>query len=206
MNTEEISTGTTIMAFKYRDGILLAADSRTSSGSLVSSRVTDKLTELTPLIYCCRSGSAADTQRIVRNVERDVKLSSLKKGKRPSVEIAARMIKNIIYQNRDILTAAILVAGYDDMPRIFKVNICGTITEENIALSGSGSGYAYGFVDDAYVPDMSLEDAIEFAKKVISMAIRRDNFSGGVIRIASIEQNEVKRYLLTGDKIAAVSE
>lgn len=30
----------------------------------VANRVTDKLTKITDYIYCCRSGSAADTQAI----------------------------------------------------------------------------------------------------------------------------------------------
>jgi len=32
--------------------------------SYVANRVTDKLTKVTDKIYCCRSGSAADTQAI----------------------------------------------------------------------------------------------------------------------------------------------
>jgi 20S proteasome subunit beta 1 len=50
------------MAACYKDGVVLGADSRTSTGSYVANRVTDKLTKLTDRIYVCRSGSAADTQ------------------------------------------------------------------------------------------------------------------------------------------------
>lgn len=32
--------------------------------SYIANRVTDKLTPITDKIYCCRSGSAADTQAI----------------------------------------------------------------------------------------------------------------------------------------------
>lgn len=53
---------TTIMAACYKDGVVLGADSRTSTGSYVANRVTDKLTKLSDHIYVCRSGSAADTQ------------------------------------------------------------------------------------------------------------------------------------------------
>ncbi len=50
------------MAACYKDGVVLGADSRTSTGSYIANRVTDKLTRLTDRIYVCRSGSAADTQ------------------------------------------------------------------------------------------------------------------------------------------------
>lgn len=32
--------------------------------SYIANRVTDKITKVTDFIYCCRSGSAADTQAI----------------------------------------------------------------------------------------------------------------------------------------------
>lgn len=55
---------TTIMAVQYEDGVIMGADSRTTTGAYIANRVTDKLTKVTDYIYCCRSGSAADTQAI----------------------------------------------------------------------------------------------------------------------------------------------
>lgn len=52
------------MAVEFEGGVVIGADSRTSSGTYVANRVTDKLTRITDKIYCCRSGSAADTQAI----------------------------------------------------------------------------------------------------------------------------------------------
>ncbi len=43
---------------------MMGADSRTSTGSYVANRVSDKLTPLHDRIFCCRSGSAADTQAV----------------------------------------------------------------------------------------------------------------------------------------------
>ena len=52
------------MALKFDGGVLLAADSRTSSGSYSSNRMADKITPLFEDIYVCRAGNAADTQTI----------------------------------------------------------------------------------------------------------------------------------------------
>lgn len=52
------------MAVEFDGGVIIGADSRTTLGAFVSNRVTDKLTRVTDKIYCCRSGSAADTQAI----------------------------------------------------------------------------------------------------------------------------------------------
>lgn len=61
---QQVSTGTSIMAVEFNGGVVIGADSRTTSGAYVANRVTDKLTRITDQIYCCRSGSAADTQAI----------------------------------------------------------------------------------------------------------------------------------------------
>ncbi len=55
---------TTLIAVEFADGVVIGADSRTSAGSYVVNRVTDKLTQVSDTIYCCRSGSSADTQAI----------------------------------------------------------------------------------------------------------------------------------------------
>ena len=60
----EVSMGTTIMALPFADGVVVCADSRTSTGTYVANRVSDKLVQLSDKIYCCRSGSAADTQAL----------------------------------------------------------------------------------------------------------------------------------------------
>ena len=60
----ELSTGTTIMAIPFKDGVVLGADSRVSTGTYVANRVSDKVAQLHDHIWCCRSGSAADTQAL----------------------------------------------------------------------------------------------------------------------------------------------
>ena len=60
----EVSSGTTIMAVPFDGGVILGADSRTSTGTYVAVRVSDKITQLHERIWCCRSGSAADTQAL----------------------------------------------------------------------------------------------------------------------------------------------
>jgi 20S proteasome subunit beta 1 len=52
------------MAVEYDGGVVIGADSRSTTGIYVANRVTDKLNRITDHIYCCRSGSAADTLAI----------------------------------------------------------------------------------------------------------------------------------------------
>merc|ERR1711865_974153 len=68
----EHSMGTTIMAVKYDGdggGVVMGADSRTSTGSYVANRVSDKITPVCGNVAVCRSGSAADTQALTDYVK-----------------------------------------------------------------------------------------------------------------------------------------
>lgn len=67
------------MAVEFADGVILAADSRTTTGtsrctyystigSFVFNRITDKLMKISDTIYCCKSGSAADTEAVAEIV------------------------------------------------------------------------------------------------------------------------------------------
>ena len=62
----ELSSGTTIMAIPcpQYNTVILGADSRTSTGTYVANRTSDKIVQLSAHIFACRSGSAADTQTI----------------------------------------------------------------------------------------------------------------------------------------------
>lgn len=65
-------TGTTIVAALYDGGVVIAADSRVSTGTYVSNRASDKITPLWDNVYLLRSGSAADTQVVSDYGERTI--------------------------------------------------------------------------------------------------------------------------------------
>jgi 20S proteasome subunit beta 1 len=45
------------MACQYKGGVVLGADSRTSTGTYVANRASDKITQVTDNVWMCRSGS-----------------------------------------------------------------------------------------------------------------------------------------------------
>jgi len=57
------------MAVTFDGGVIMGADSRTSSGSYIANRVSDKIVPITEYIWACRSGSAADTQAVIDMVK-----------------------------------------------------------------------------------------------------------------------------------------
>eukprot|EP01039_Chlorochromonas_danica_P008525 gene8525-9398_t len=200
---DEVSTGTTIVAVKFDGGVVLGADSRTSTGSYVANRVSDKVVPVTDFVWACRSGSAADTQAVTDYVKYYINSHSMELGRVPRVKTCANLMRLICYNNKDRMLAGMICGGWDPYEggQIYEVPLGGTIMEQNFALGGSGSTYIYGLVDSLYRENMTKEECQQFVKKVISHAMARDGSSGGVIRLVTITKDGAEKEVVLGDKL-----
>lgn len=203
LKKDEVSLGTTVMAVEYDGGVVIGADSRTTTGSYIPNRVTDKLTLLHETIFCCRSGSAADTQAVSDIVKYNLELYSLQIEKNPDVSLAANLCQNICYKYKSQLLAGLIVAGWDERNggSVYTIPLGGSIHKQPFSIGGSGSTYIYGYCDLNFKQNMSREECHLFVKNSLSLAMARDGSSGGVIRIAEISKEGVKKIVYSGDEI-----
>ncbi|KAI9136214.1 nucleophile aminohydrolase [Paraphysoderma sedebokerense] len=199
----EVNLGTTIMAATFNGGVIIGADSRTTTGSYIANRVTDKLTKVSDTIYCCRSGSAADTQAVADIVSYYLQMYSVQHSSPPTVPVAATLFRELCYQNKDALMAGIIVAGWDkhNGGSVYSVPLGGSLHKQSFAIGGSGSTYIYGYCDASYKEGMSREEGINFVKNALTLAMSRDGSSGGVIRMAVITEKGVERMFVEGNKL-----
>ncbi|KAF6299443.1 proteasome subunit beta type-6 isoform X2 [Rhinolophus sinicus] len=160
----EVSTGTTIMAVQFDGGVVLGADSRTTTGSYIANRVTDKLTPIHDRIFCCRSGSAADTQAVADAVTYQLGFHSIELNEPPLVHTAASLFKEMCYRYREDLMAGIIIAGWDPQEggQVYSVPMGGMMVRQSFAIGGSGSSYIYGYVDATYREGMTKEECLQF--------------------------------------------
>ncbi len=196
----EVSLGTSIMAVTFKDGVILGADSRTTTGAYIANRVTDKLTQVYDKIWCCRSGSAADTQSITDIVRYylDVQASADDHQIAPSVHLAASTFQELCYNYKDQLTAGIICAGFDEQKQqgeVYSIPIGGSIHKQDFAIAGSGSGFIYGYCNENFRKGMTKEETVDFVKKSLSQAIKWDGSSGGVIRMVVLTKNGIERLI-----------
>ena len=161
----KVSTGTTLCAVEFDGGVVIGADSRTSMGTWVANRVTDKLTPVTDNIFCCRSGSAADTQAITDIVKYRLNFMEIDQGRPASVRDAAWAFKEIAYEYRDSLMAGLIVAGYDHQSQggqVWTVPVGGMCVRQPVSIGGSGSSFLYGMMDHMFkVIDDNTEEEID---------------------------------------------
>ncbi|KAK5854728.1 hypothetical protein PBY51_004899 [Eleginops maclovinus] len=200
--SEEVKTGTTIIAIEYKGGVVLGSDSRVSAGESVVNRVMNKLSPLHDKIYCALSGSAADAQTIAEMVNYQLDVHSIEIDKDPKVCSAATLVRNISYKYKEELSAHLIVAGWDrtDGGQVF-ATLNGLLTRQPFAVGGSGSFYVYGFVDAEYRKDMTKEECQQFVINTLSLAMNRDGSSGGVAYIVSIDEHGAEEKVILGNDL-----
>lgn len=157
----------------------------------------------------CRSGSAADTQYLADAIRHQLLRRKIVHSRSSCVSDAAHLIKNYLLSN-DSMSASLICAGYDHLKEkglIYSIDLGGTLMEQTQwACNGSGSGYILGMLDDGY-PKMkggrdniesmwNEQEAIEFVKKAIGLAMDRDGSSGGVIRVYVINREGKRGFIV----------
>ncbi|XP_040142670.2 proteasome subunit beta type-6 [Ictidomys tridecemlineatus] len=190
------------MAVQFDWGVVLGADSRTTIGSSIANRVIDKLTPIHDHIFSCRRGSVADTQAVADAVTYQLGFHSIEMNEPPLVHTAASLFKEMCYQYWEDLMAGIIIAGWDPQGgQVYSVPMGGMTVRQSFAIGGSGSSYIYGNVDATYHEGMTKEECLQFTANALALAMERDSSSGGVIRLAAIEESGVERQILLGDQI-----
>ncbi|KAI5159988.1 20S proteasome subunit beta 1 [Nematocida ausubeli] len=203
-NNQAVSLGTTIIGVKYKDGVILGADTRTSMGTYVSNRVSRKITKLMDNVYTCRCGSAADTQAISEYAKKIMNMGVFCHNQRPFVKDVAVSMKKIVWDATDQgVMAGFIVAGVDETGgHIFSIPLGGALIEQNWSVAGSGSSYITGLGDSAFKEGMTKEEAVEFVRKMVSHAIYRDNSSGGCVRMMIITEGGTEEITVLGNEVA----
>jgi len=207
--TGEHMTGTSIMAVEFKGGVVIGADSRTSTGEYVANRVSDKLTRIHERIYMARSGSAADTQAIGDIVAYYIDNQAIEASVEfPEVRIAAACFQDLIYTNKDRLLASIICAGWDkrDGGSVYTVTLGGSAVRQPFAIGGSGSSYIYGLCDAEFKRGMTKDQCKAFVTRGLSHAMARDGSSGGVIRLVCIDETGVTRDMIAGNRLPFMPE
>lgn len=103
-----------------------------------ANRVTDKLTHISDRIYCCRSGSAADTQAVADIVSYYSSMFATQHSEQPTVGMISHMFSEMIYGNKDRLSAGIIVAGWDKRKggEVYNVPLGGGVFQQPWAIGG----------------------------------------------------------------------
>lgn len=188
--------GTTTVAAVCSDGVILGTDTRATMGNYVASKNAKKVYKISDNLAMTIAGGVAVAQRVVDILKVNAKLFHLEKGRPMPVSAAARLVSNILFSNREVgmpLPLQALIGGLDESgPHVYNLDPFGSLTEEKMVSTGSGSPFAYGVLEDRYIEDSTVVEMMPIIVKAIDSAMKRDVASGDNFDVAIIRSDGYK--------------
>jgi proteasome beta subunit len=174
-------TGTTTVGLICKDGVVLAAEKKSTMGYLVASKESEKILPIADHIAMTIAGVSGDAQTLARYMKAELKLFEIQNQRRISVKGACTLLSNILQGSKFFpYYVQLILAGFDDGPKIFSLDAVGGWEEEKKFFStGSGSPMALGVLEDSYKENLTVEEGKKIALRAIKAAVERDIASGG---------------------------
>ena len=179
--------GTTCVAIRYADGVVLAGDRRATSGHLISHRTIEKVFPADRHSGVAIAGAAGPAVEIVRLFQLQLEHYEKVEGSPISLEGKANQLGQMIRGNLPAAMQGLAVvpifAGFDmsqDIGRLFEYDVTGGRYEEtDHAATGSGSLHAGTVVKLGYRPGLDRGAAVDLAIEALFQAADEDSATGG---------------------------
>jgi proteasome beta subunit len=186
-----ILKGTTTVGVVCKDGVILGTDTRATMGNYIASKNAKKVYKITDNLAMTIAGGVAVAQRVVEILKINARLYDLEKNRSIPVKSAARLVSNLLFSNREVgspLPMQALVGGFDETgPHVFNLDPYGSLNEEKMVSTGSGSPFAYGVLESQFREDGAVDEMLSIVVKAVDSAMKRDVASGDSFDVAVID-------------------
>ncbi len=194
-----LKTGTTTVALMCKDGIVLGADKRATSGYLIADKKAQKIHKIADSLALTIAGSVSDAQMFIKLITAEINLFKLRANRDPTVSEVVNILGLIVYNKiRSLSTIPAItqfILGGKDVEgfQLYDLYPDGSITKiEDFFSTGSGSVMALGVLESRYNKDISVNEGVKLAYDALYGALNRDIASGNGIEIVSITDEGVK--------------
>jgi 20S proteasome subunit beta 7 len=195
--TRPITTGTSVVGIVYEDGVMLAADTLLSYGSMAKSFNTPRIYAIEEQILLGGSGEFSDLQEIVTKVtalaleeSTTGSIDSMYIGRTLSAKSLWNYLRFVMYQKRSKMNPYwndIVVAGYDTgKPFLGVIDKLGTTLQENIVATGFGAYLVMPLLREKWRPDLSEGEARALLEDAMRVLFYRDCRASARIQIAKV--------------------
>jgi proteasome beta subunit len=184
---DEVVHGTTVVAVRYADGVLMAGDRRATSGNVISHRTMEKIFPADRHSGVAIAGAAGPAMEMVKLFQLQLEHYEKVEGTLLSLEGKANQLSQMVRNNLPAamqgLAVVPLFAGFDrrrGAGRLFQFDITGGRYEEaDFAATGSGSLYAASVVKMGFREGLDQTSVIELAVNALFQAADEDSATGG---------------------------
>jgi proteasome beta subunit len=195
-----VPEGTTVLASRYADGVVIAGDRRATEGHLVAHRRIRKVFPADRYSAVAIAGTAGLAIDMVRLFQVELEHYEKIEGTRLTLEgkasFLARLVRSQLPMAFQGLVVVPLFAGYDDRAqtgRVFSFDVVGGRYEETeFGSTGSGSRLAKSYLRTAYRPDMTADESAELVIRALVAASQEDTATGGPDLTRGILPNVVR--------------
>lgn len=181
------SHATTVVAVRYRDGVVMAGDRRATMGNIISHRSIEKVFPADRHSGVAIAGAAGPAMEMVKLFQLQLEHYEKVEGSALSLEGKANQLAQMV---RSHLPAAMqglavvpLFAGYDTARgagRLFQYDMTGGRYEEtNFATTGSGGMLASTVIKVGFADDMPRDTAVDLVIDALFRAADDDSATGG---------------------------
>jgi proteasome beta subunit len=179
--------GTTVLAMRYREGVIMAGDRQATAGFQVASRRMEKIFKSDDLSGIGIAGAAGPAMEMAKLFQTELEHYEKVEGDNLSLEGKANKLSQMVRMNLGAALQGLAVvpifAGFDDktnLGRLFKYDITGGRYEESdYDAQGSGSKDARDSLKKLWRRDMTREDALRVALEALVDAADEDVGTGG---------------------------
>ena len=182
-----IPHGTTVLALRYRDGVIMAGDRQASEGYQVAHRRIEKIFKADDLSGVGIAGAAGPATEMARLFQTELEHYEKVEGENLSLDGKANKLGQMIRMNLPMAMQGLVVvpifAGFDERAgtgRIFKYDVTGGRYEEtDYFAQGSGGKDARDSLKKRFKRDMPREEAVRVAIEALIDASDEDLGTGG---------------------------
>src|SRR5919106_250760 len=183
----QLPHGTTILALKCLDGVIIAADRQATEGYQVASRHIEKVYKADEYSAIAIAGAAGPCIEMVKLFQVELEHYEKLEGEVLALEGKANKLAQMVRQNLPAAFQGLIVipifAGYDlrkNEWRIFKYDVTGgRYEEQEFYATGSGGKDARNTVKKFYRAGMEREEALRLALDGLIDAADEDVATGG---------------------------
>ena len=183
----EIVHGTTVVAIRYADGVVMAGDRRATAGYTIASRRIEKVFPADDYSGVAIAGAAGPATDMVRLFQTQLEHYEKIEGEQLSLEGKANQLAQMVRANLPAAMQGFVVvplfAGYDerrDSGRVFSYDATGGRYEESdFQTNGSGGVHARNWIKAQWREDLSRTDSVALALRALFAAADEDAATGG---------------------------
>jgi proteasome beta subunit len=179
--------GTTVLALRYGEGVVVAGDRRATEGFQIAHRSIEKVFAADETSAVAIAGAAGPAIEIVRLFQTELEHYEKVEGDRLTLEGKANKLSQMIRANLPAAMQGLVViplfAGFDevqDKGRIFKYDVTGgRYEEDDYHATGSGGKDARSSLKKRFRPDLGRDEAVKGAIEALFDAADEDVGTGG---------------------------